>query len=239
MFNKKEREILGQLSLQLFGTSSKWQKLIRTPHFRVTESVEDFKLTHVKDGPRIVRLDTAQNLGLIKNGQEIPEVPRTISREPTFNELHEMLSSRLIEMKLALMSDDEQIDVLSYLFSKKRQPRNPLLAVQDPQDPEFRKTIDGLCALMPPEYGDYIKRVTGSLSVHGFDAVKFCDRLLYVFQFEADAELKCASVLAGVNVRERMGAFQRQNVRLEKLEFVKVHTGDATANDAFVAGALT
>jgi len=128
---KAQRDELNNLSLQLFGVSSKWQSLLSRPEFRVvTETIE------TQDAPKFVSLSNSKKnrsgtvitlakaiaKGVFKGekGEEllkkINETPvrKVQSREPTFEELRQSMIDNLDLQKLGRLSLDELATVVAY-----------------------------------------------------------------------------------------------------------------------------
>lgn len=160
-FTKPQREELNNLSNQLFGTTSKWQKLLNKPEFRVvTETVDsDKKKRYValhnskkNRAGTVLSLDKAVARGLFSgvNGEEllknIKETPVKVveSREPTFDELRQTLVDQIDLQKLGRLADHELGTVVAYRLVNNNLNFSINLSVKESDQENFNQILNTL-----------------------------------------------------------------------------------------------
>ena len=131
MFNKNERTILNQLSKQVFGVESKWQKILKNYNFQIKDGITTKKDSTYTRNKRTGQLtfDKVQDVTRLKtrpmNFTELfaylvgvldaRVVEKIHSKHPEF--LPKLFASRLVKKELAyafrVSATEEQIQALS------------------------------------------------------------------------------------------------------------------------------
>lgn len=147
--NKKSREEIGSLSRLVFGSSSKWQKLLTDPNFQVLDETiepteEESKYVGVvnKNGSKtIVSRDKAKTLGLIEEDAS-NTYKKYAYRQMNEDELRKYLSDCLDSMILACVPPDELPTVYAQRLVEKRLKYSYALKAIDEDKEKINKLME-------------------------------------------------------------------------------------------------
>lgn len=135
---KNVRSVLNAYSQELFGVSSKWQKLMTHPSYRVvtnqitTEKPKYVYYTDAKSGAKtVVKLDTA-----IANGYDLPDLSaggvEYEWRSPTAEEMISVLLKMRFDVAERYLPDDDLQDLLSvYALASSAMYNNTMILCAD------------------------------------------------------------------------------------------------------------
>lgn len=182
MFTREQRSRLESLSLDLFGTASKWQKVLKDPNLQVLESVDEVKVEHqfieVKKGKfQCVKVTEEQ---LKKAGQPLTQMKPSY-RQMNYDELENALIAAL-EMKnfaqLNAQGETALYEELVKRYKKGTILNRPWLIVADTDRPEF----DELFKDLPEDQKEVLKAYVvpnGNPKVFSVNGIKFVTELMY------------------------------------------------------------
>jgi len=118
MFTLEQRVELKSISALLFGSSSKWQKLLKDPNYQIITNVNTLpnaqQYVRLKTGT--YRKDKAVKLGLIKEGdaKKVPLVTKVESRLPTFDEFKKSLQSILDSKLMTVLPIEDRCQLMAW-----------------------------------------------------------------------------------------------------------------------------
>jgi hypothetical protein len=214
-FSKQERQELNKLSMQLFGSSSKWQKLLSKPEFRVIiETKEDetaTKYVSLNNSRKqnsfgtILTLKKAIAMGLFKSekGQEIlnsineKKVKKVLSREPSFEELKTMLIDNIDIQKLAMCDEHELATIVAYRLVHNSLNMTVVFDITEEEAP----FVENIVASLPYELQERVRKLIptkdaeknpNALVIKGLETVK---EISYILKNMEDAEKDYISLM--------------------------------------------
>lgn len=194
-FSKQERKILNDLSMQLFGSSSKWQKLLNVPEFRVVIGVEEnpnaqkyVSLANSKkngSSGTVIRLEKAIEKGLFKsekgekNLEEImsKNVKNVKSRTPTFEELRDALIDNIDIQKLSMCDKHELATIVAYRIIKNTLNLTIVLDITEEEKVDFDQILSSLPEELQEKIKKYIpdkdqEKNPNALPINGLEMIK-------------------------------------------------------------------
>jgi hypothetical protein len=219
-FSKKEREELKNLSMQLFGSSSKWQKLLKASEFRAVLETKENPLAkkYVSLGNSkkeestgtVLTLEKAINKGYFKSekGQKILEeinarpVKQVSSRQPTFEELRDSLIDNIDIQKLAMCDQHEMATIVAYRLIKDILKMTILLDITEEERPSFNQIL----ATLPEDLQERIKKLVpekdqeknpSAYPVNGLEMIK---EMVYALKDMDAAAKEYVSILNEKNI---------------------------------------
>ena len=175
MFNKNERLILNQLSKDLYGSESKWQKILKHPAYQMSMGTYKLKTTVYSKNTKTGQLTVA--------GAQ--DVDKHKTRQMTFSEVFGFLVHSL-DAKIVHKIRNEQPEFLPRLFAHRLVKKELIypfrLKTTEEEKDELLKKVNDL-----PDYiQDAVNytltteknvQVVGGAPVPDFDAVEFIDLL--------------------------------------------------------------
>lgn len=209
MFTKQQRQVLNDLSLELYGVSSRWQKVFKDPSFRIpteqrTEegATQYVRLSNRKSGGgTVMKRETALRLGKIKE-DELPPKGRIIvdGREPSFDEFVTTLKESIEVAKISVLSGDKLTQVLAQRYTTDRLPGRVDLITQ--ADPQYTADVDALLKVLDEEKVKYLKSMQCTAQQrHGgvpVDALQFVSDVVFATNHPAEAAELVAESFGGV-----------------------------------------
>jgi|GEM_PF-5559679 len=187
MFNRSERNILQELSLQVLGSASAYQKLIKDPKFQIIigfrDVVEDFYYDYVpskqlKNGKQKF---TAIRRTYPKN-EPIPAKKIPITREMTFDEIRTALIAASEMKGFQSLYDTDEIVFYETLVSKYLDGtilNKPFLHITEADRPEFDKDFENLPQSQQDVLKPYITQNSPRSGIFMVDGCKFLNELIY------------------------------------------------------------
>lgn len=153
--SRKQRDGLNSISCMVFGTTSKWQKLMNDRRFQIAyDDREEDVVPYVKLGKTIYRYENALAKGLIKPVKDVPKtMKRTLYRNPTPTEMLFMLEKVADEnRRLAVINNpklSQKEKMLPFVFNfvnySVEYPWDKVsLTLEDSDKPEFEKLMSEL-----------------------------------------------------------------------------------------------
>jgi hypothetical protein len=233
MFSREERNSLDSLSLELYGSSSRWQKLLKDPQFRVTtgvhhdENARQYVQFSRKRGDNrpgtTMRKEKALELGLIKEdpakGEKGCSIP--ITREPTYEELLEAMRQNLDATLLSVMSPNDLRLVLAYRYVNGSLNRRIALA-KSPGDEKYNKDLNVLLASISEEPREELKKMIVNAPkdspIAPLDAMEFVTDYIFVksndelAQEQMDIIMKEARTVYKKHLNSMPGLFLQQQL---------------------------
>jgi hypothetical protein len=234
MFNRQQREELNKLSELVFGSSSRWQKLIKDGTFRVYEN-DRFdgalnKYVRLKDGS-LMSVEKAVEKGFHKLNDEEEAKGRSViqTREPTFEEIKKGLEDNLEMLRLTKLSNEHFITVVAHKKAT-NQPVNISLVTKE--DAEYQKTLEELCSVVPEARREEIKSLivkSGEKPIgYPIDAVQFVTDFIFSLNHTNDSAALVHQVLNSVVLNHKQNKNQQQPQEVRKSKHAKGHTVSST-----------
>ena len=243
LFTKDQRTALNQLSKTLYGSESKWLKLLEQGQFNIPtgtreeeEAVDTVQLPG-KGGKKgtILKVATALVKGLI-NGDTVPKTrKRTVTefRAPTFEDMVKAFSTMIDAQKVSRLKDNDLIQVLAVRYVDKTLTFPLSLDVKD--GPEYSKLFEDLLALVPADRLTEIKALvpTAESPAKGLpvDAFTFVTDFLFALGNPAIAQAQAQEAIDSVDLTPKKPAIPHAMMRNLSLD----GGGKASVNPAVKA----
>lgn len=224
MFSKQERAELNKLSKELFGTESRWRKMLDDPKYRiVVDTVETDEKQYVqfmrKKGDNrpgtVVGMDKALERGMVqlKEGENRPKSKRSITREPTFMEMKIAFEQNLDMMLLSYMEKDEQAEV----FAKRMLDGNLVYKFYLVKDEKTQQEdVDSLLAMVPDDLREKIVAAIVSYEKVNdkdvyFDVLHFLGNITFAKNNKEAADAEYEKIMS--DARANKEYFQKMNAK--------------------------
>jgi hypothetical protein len=216
MFTKEQRAELSRLSVILYGTASKWQKLYDQGQFKIPdgtreieEKVETIQFPRTKTGKsgQIVGLKKAIERDYVKEGV-VPETrKRTVTdyREPTYDELVKALNLTMDAQRIAHLRDEELIQVIAHRYVKGELQFPVCLTMKD--GPEYAQLVDEMMLSVPEARREEIKGLilAGDKKITGLpvDAFTFISDFVFALTQPDAAKAMAVDAVESVDLSEK------------------------------------
>lgn len=215
MFNRKEREELNSLSMELFGSSSRWQKMISNESFRVTVGEKEvpgsqqyIRFQRSRKDPRpgtMMKVEKAIALGRVKDDIELGVKKLQVRRIPTFVELKTALEANLEMVLMSQMTPEELSCVLAHdLVANRLQYAFALSVSPETKDEEIQTLIEKCPENLRDTLKNSIKTADNDLKGVQLDALTFLSDVIFcVNHKDASRELYENSFLSAKEKRKK------------------------------------
>jgi hypothetical protein len=226
MFNKNQRTILNDLSLQVYGTESAWAKLLDEPKYQIVIGQKEmvgqkYVRYQTKDGKAgtIVKLETA----ISKYGYQATEeqlsspVVATESRQATFEEMVQALTTTIEVALHSQLTPEERQHVFAELFSEGRLPYKLILELGDNE--QTKESFEAQVNLIPEEKRLLIKdmlRKTEEEKGIQVDAYGFASDVVFCSAHKKQAAELTASYLQDAKKRIKENQRGKLDTNLHK-----------------------
>jgi hypothetical protein len=197
MFSKQERTQLQELSVKLYGTSSYWSKFldqVRIPieTVEVPSAQKYVQISRGKDDNRpgtVYTQEVAEQLGLANPGKDQP-VTRTISRQPTFEELRQQLSNLLDYVRFAHMEREVACHVLAYQFVNGQKYNFPGPSLTKTEREGYETDLTELVNAVPELYRQQVLDLLNKNDPNGheIDAIEFVSDVVFCTNHKTEAD---------------------------------------------------
>lgn len=184
--NRKQRDELNNLSLELFGSSSRWQKMVNNGSFRITVDRKELdgaknyvqfqRGVHDKRPGTVMTLDKARNRGV---EQENTKVYKNVTRLPTFEEVKAGLQKSLEMSLMSRMTAEELSAVLAYDLVLERLEYRFQLNTKDAKPEEIEQLIGKCPEKVQDVLKNSIKTADNDVSGIPLDTVTFLSDVIF------------------------------------------------------------
>lgn len=211
MFDRKQREVLGKLSLAIWGSESKWKKLYDRGALdvadvkEVEEKVDQVQVNNSKKGRgTIYNVKTAPEK-VLKSLGDIPEtvkVNKYTRRKPSFQEAVDALSDLARSVLYSYLNPAQLVNVLAVDFNHNE---NMKLNLVKEDTENYKKDLEDLLSTLPGDVREKLDLFNEGIPV---DAVEFVSELIFVRNHPAqareiyDSNLDLAQTLHKENMRK-------------------------------------
>lgn len=212
LFTAQQRTALNQLSKTLYGSESKWMKLLAQGQFNIPtgtrEQEEDVETVQLpgKGGRKgtILKVATALAKGLINKDTVPAKRTRTITefRAPTFEDMVKAFTTMIDAQKVSRLQDNDLIQVLAVRYVDKTLTFPLSLDVKD--GPEYAKLFEELMALVPADRLEEIKALIPTVESPAkglpVDAFTFVTDFLFALGNPAVAQAQAQEAVDSVDL---------------------------------------